>query len=58
MMPATMATLGFLKIKLFLKEGYDATSSVHDILTKFYYVAQITLQMRSYNQNLVILAFL
>ena len=43
MMPTTMATLGFLKIKLFLKEGYDAISSVHDILTKFYYVPQITL---------------
>ena len=34
MMPEKMATLGFLKIKLFWDKGYDLTISVHDVTNK------------------------
>ena len=33
-MPEKMATLGFLKIKLFWDKGYDLTISVHDVNNK------------------------
>ena len=31
MMPAKMATLDFLKIKVFLNKGYDVIIYVHDV---------------------------
>ena len=34
MMSAKMATLGLLKIKVFLDKGYDVTISVHDVNNK------------------------
>ena len=34
MISATMATLGFLKIKVFLNKGYDFITSVHDLTNK------------------------
>ena len=34
MMSAKMATLGFLKIKVFLNKGYDAIIYAHDVINK------------------------
>ena len=34
MMAAKMATLGVLKIKLFLNKGYDVIISVQDVINK------------------------
>ena len=34
MMPAKMATLGVLKIKVFWNKGYDITFFVHDVSKK------------------------
>ena len=34
MMPAKMAILGLLKIKVFWNKGYDAIVSIHDITNK------------------------
>ena len=33
MMTAKMATSGLLRIKVFWKKGYDATTSVHDVIS-------------------------
>ena len=35
LMSAKMATLGLLKIRVFLNKGYDVIISVHDITNKF-----------------------
>ena len=34
MMPAKMASLGLLKIKVFWNKGYDVIISVHDVINK------------------------
>ena len=34
MMPAKLATLGLLKIKVFSKKGYDVMISIHDVTNK------------------------
>ena len=34
MMSAKMATLGLLKIKVFLNKGYDVVISLHDVTNK------------------------
>ena len=34
MISAKMATLDFLKIKVFLNKGYDVITSVHDVTNK------------------------
>ena len=34
MMPAKMATLGLLKIKIFSNKGYDVIMSVHEVSNK------------------------
>ena len=36
MMSAKLATLGFLKIKIFLNKGYDVMSSVLDVTNKVF----------------------
>ena len=38
MMSAKLATLGFLKIKVFQNKGYDVIISSHDVPTKFCHV--------------------
>ena len=43
MMPAKMATLGVLKIKVFWNKGYDITFFVHDVTKKYYHLTQIIL---------------
>ena len=43
LMSAKMATLGLLKIKVFLNKDYDVIISVHDVMEKFYRVTQIIL---------------
>ena len=35
MMPAKLATLGLLKLKLFWTEGYDVKIYVYDVTNKF-----------------------
>ena len=58
MMSAKLATLGLLKLKVTWNKGYDVIVFVHDVTKKFYHLTQIILQMWSYDQNLVTLAFL
>ena len=41
MMPAKLATLGFLRIKIFWNEGYIVIISVHDAISKIHFVTQI-----------------
>ena len=55
MMPAKMATLGLLKIKIFWNEGFDVIISVHDVSNKR---NSNYMHMWSYDQSLVTLAFL
>ena len=43
MMPAKMATLGVLKLKVFWNKGYDVIIFVHDVKTNFLQVTQIIL---------------
>ena len=43
MMPAKMATPGFLKITVFWNKSYNVTISVDTSLTRFYHVIQIIL---------------
>ena len=43
MMSGKMATLGLLKIKVFLNKVYDVIISVYDVTKNFYDVAQIAL---------------
>ena len=47
MMSAKMATQGFLKKKIFWKEGYDVIVFVHDVTNKF------SSRDSNYNVNLV-----
>ena len=42
-MSAKMATLGFLKIKIFWKNGYDVRISFDDVANKFYQMTKIIL---------------
>ena len=45
-MPAKMATLGFPKIKVFLKfqnKDYEIIVSIHDVTAKFYNLTRIIL---------------
>ena len=44
MMSAKLATLGLLKIKVFLNKGYDVMIPVYDVSDKFYHVTQLILQ--------------
>ena len=41
-MSAKLATLGLLKIKVFQNKDYDVIISVHDVVSEFFYVTQIT----------------
>ena len=41
MMSAKMATLDFLKIKVFRNKGYDVITSVYDVIKKIYHLTQI-----------------
>ena len=41
LMSAKLATLGLLKIKLFLNKGYDVIISVYDVTTKILLRASI-----------------
>ena len=43
LMSAKMATLGLLKIKVFLNKDYDVIISVHDVIKKIYRVTPIIL---------------
>ena len=43
MMPAKIATLSILKIKVFWNKGYDVIILSMTLLTKFYHVTQIIL---------------
>ena len=58
MMPANMATLGLIKIKVFWNNVYEVIISAHDFSKKFYHMPQIILLMLSCDQSLVTLAFL
>ena len=58
MMSANMAPLSLLKLKVFWNKGYDAIISVYDVINKIYHVAQIILQMWSFDQSLVTLVLL
>ena len=53
MMSAKMATLGLLKIKVFLNKGYDVIFLPMTSPTKFYHVTHITLWMWSYDYIIV-----
>ena len=57
-MPANMATLGLIKIKVFWNNVYEVIISAHDFSKKFYHMPQIILLMLSCDQSLVTLAFL
>ena len=59
MMAAKMATLGLLKIKVFLNKGYDVLIFAHDVTNQIlsrdsYYIVDVW----SCNQSLVTLAFI
>ena len=56
-LPAKMATLGLLKIKVFWNKDYDVMIYVHDVTTKILLVIQIILKMQPCDQSLVTLAF-
>ena len=56
MISAKIATLGLLKIKIFLKKHYDVIIFVHDVTKKIYGVAQIILW--PCDKSFVTLAFL
>ena len=53
MMSAKMATLGLLKIKVFLNKGYDVIFLPMTPPTKFYHMTHITLWMWSYDYVIV-----
>ena len=53
MMPVKLATPGFLEKQVFWNKVYDVIMWV----TKFYYVTQIILPVRLWDQSLVTLAF-
>ena len=57
-MLAKLATLGFLKIKVFRNKGYDVITSLYDVINEIYHVTQILLQMWSCDQSLVTLELL
>ena len=59
MVSAKMATLGLLKIKVFLNKGYDVLIFAHDVTNQIlsrdsYYIVDVW----SCNQSLVTLAFI
>ena len=58
MMSAKFAIPGLLKLKVFWNNGDSVTIFVHNLIKKFYYVTQIILQIRPYDQSLVTLAFI
>ena len=46
MMPAKLATVGLLKIKVFWNKGYEVLISIYDVTNIFFFFAtQIILQM-------------
>ena len=53
----SLATLGLLKIKVFLNKDYGVIVSVHDVIKKCYQVIQIILYMWSCDQSSVTLTF-
>ena len=40
-MPAKLATLGLLKIKVYWIKGYDVIISAYDAIKKFYHMSQV-----------------
>ena len=58
MMSAKFAIPGLLKLKVFWNNGDSVKIFVHNLIKKFYYVTQIILQIRPYDQSLVTLAFI
>ena len=40
-MPAKLATLGLLKIKVYWIQGYDVIISAYDAIKKFYHMSQV-----------------
>ena len=58
MMPAKLATLELLKIKIFENKDYDVITSLIDFTKELCYVTQIILYMWSCDQGLATLAFL
>ena len=58
-MPAKIANLGFLKIKIFYNKGYyHVIVFLHDFTNKLYHVTQIILYMWSCDQSFVTVALL
>ena len=58
MMSAKMATLGLLKIKVFLNKDYDVIFLSMTSATKFYHMNQIVFKILLCDQSSVTLAFL
>ena len=58
MISAKLATLVLLKLKITSNKVYDVIIFVHDVTNKILWHSQIILQIWSYDQNLVTLAFL
>ena len=58
MLSAKLATLGLLKLIVAWNKDCGNMIFVHDVTSKFYHVTQSALYNWSYDQNLVILAFL
>ena len=58
MIPAKLATIGLLVIKIIKNKIYGAIVSIHEVTNNSFYLTQIILPMWSCDQTLVTLPFL